>query len=121
MKPTKTDTDAAIEQLLAVAQAAGVTPEQLAARLLRPVHAECPTVAKYLPSVENAVTPGARKTYRTYWLRFVAQCGTSRLDEVRSSDLKAFANATQDVARTTKRSNARSGVSARESSMTAYC
>jgi hypothetical protein len=49
-----------------------------------------PTVAEYLPRVQQAARPGANRTYGTYWNR-MAQCWSDRrLDEVLVTDIEAL-------------------------------
>jgi hypothetical protein len=66
----------------------GLTP---AARAAHPDPSRrMPTFAEYLPRVAAAASPGARRTYGTYWNRMAAALGHLRLDEVTASDIEAL-------------------------------
>jgi hypothetical protein len=67
--------------------------------------ARMPTVAAYLPRVEAAAGPGARRTYGSYWKRLAAAVGSKRLDEVLATDIEALKHdaAARAVPRRTER------------------
>lgn len=76
-----------------------------------------PTVADYLPTVEAAARSTISRTYASYWRLLVARLGDKRLDQVRTTDLRALANCARTGAR--KRRNSRGGVSAEENCVAA--
>ena len=105
--------DKTIAAVLAILEAQGLSAEDvLAAASHEHRQAVVPTVEEYLPSVIEATTEGAAKTYRTYWNQLVAAHGTKRLNEVRVSHLDALALSAAKTA--VVRSNHRNGISARE-------
>ena len=84
-------------QLMAMAEAAGLTLEDLAVAS-GPAVDETPTVRAFLTSVEAATTEGARLTYRPYWMKLVEGLGDTPLSRVKTSDLQALALAAQEHA-----------------------
>lgn len=76
-----------------------------------------PTVADYLPTVQRASRATISRTYTSYWRLLVAHLGDRRLDQVRTTDLRALANAARTGALT--RRNSRGGVSAEENCVAA--
>jgi hypothetical protein len=49
-----------------------------------------PTIADYLPRVELAEGPGARRTYSTYWDRILEAFGDRRLDQITATDIETL-------------------------------
>jgi len=101
-----------VAALLAMAEELGVSIEELATAATATGSPTQMTVAGFLPSVDAATSPGARDTYRPYWRRLVAEMGDRHLSAVKTSQLRAFANATRVNA--VVRANSRHGVSAQE-------
>ncbi|MFG3423753.1 tyrosine-type recombinase/integrase [Micromonospora sp. NPDC048063] len=66
-----------------------------------------PTIAEYLPRVNAAAGPGARRTYGTYWERMAAAWGDRPLDRVAASDVEAMKQ--QMIATARSRRNSRNG------------
>lgn len=66
-----------------------------------------PTVAAYLPWVEQAAGPGARRTYGSYWHRMAIAWGDRRLDQIRATDVEALQRAA--AASAVPRRNGRGG------------
>jgi integrase len=79
--------------------------------------APIPTVADYLPTVQQAARSTISRTYTSYWRLLVEHLGHKRLDQVRTTDLRALANTARTGAR--KRRNSRGGVSAEENCVAA--
>ena len=52
--------------------------------------ASIPSVAEYLPMVIAAAGPGARRTYSSYWHRFLLAFGDHRLDHVTATDIETL-------------------------------
>jgi integrase/recombinase XerC len=89
----------------------GITPEQL----LRGSPARqvtVPTFDEYIAQVSQAVTPGTRRVYETYWRRISEEWGDRRLDEPTPLEIKQFVSRmrTQVV----QRRNSRGGRTAAE-------
>ena len=70
-----------VDQARRILAELGVTVDQLQADD-RPAP-EMPTVAEYLPRVQDAAGPGARRTYGSYWQRMARRWGDRRLDDIR--------------------------------------
>jgi site-specific recombinase XerC len=87
----------------------GITPELLV-RASAP--AAMPTFDDYIARVEQAVSDGTRRAYRSYWQRIRAAWGERRLDEPTALEIKQLAERTK--AQAVRRSNARDGRSAAE-------
>ena len=88
----------------------GVTPEQLLSAP-RPVRS-MPTFAEYIELVSQAVTPGARRVYGTYWNRVLSVWGGRRLDEPSSLEIKRLAEQMRE--QVIVRRNSRGGRTAAE-------
>ncbi|MEV4539024.1 integrase [Asanoa sp. NPDC049518] len=107
-------------------QSAGREAELAAARLLlermgisiedltgAPVEARVvPTFAQYVPIAAAAVSPGARRSYGSYWNRVLEQWADRRLDEPTPSEIEALRGRVQ--AAVVARRNGRGGLSAAE-------
>ncbi|MEV7624082.1 site-specific integrase [Actinoplanes sp. NPDC089786] len=93
----------------------GVTVDQLRADH-RPAPA-MPTVAEYLPRVQDAAGPGAQRTYGTYWQRMARRWGDRRLDDIRATDVEALQRAVATKA--VPRRNGRGGRHAGEHAIAA--
>jgi len=91
----------------------GVSPEELLGPTETP---SALTVAQYLPTVERATPVRATRTFASYWRRLDEQLGDHRLDEVRTSDIAAFARTCRENARV--RSNTVGGVGAETNAIT---
>ncbi|MEV6527463.1 site-specific integrase [Longispora sp. NPDC051575] len=72
-----------------------------------------PTFDAYVPKVRTAASPGALRTYGSYWDRIVEAWGERRLDEIAASDVEGLQRAI--VAGSTPRRNSRGGRHAGES------
>jgi len=89
----------------------GVTPEQLiAAGSSDPT--PVPTFTEYVPRVSEAVTPGTRRVYETYWRRVVAVWGGRRLNDPTALEIGQLAEAMKR--RAVERGNSRGGRTAAE-------
>lgn len=88
----------------------GVTAEELltAPEDRRPT----PTFATYVPIVEAAVGPGARRVYGSYWNRILDRWGDRRLDEPTPSEIRHLLEHAK--AHVVTRRNARGGRGAAE-------
>jgi hypothetical protein len=77
-----------IEVALQVLDQLGVTVADLQgeAGQRRPV----PSMGEYLPLVEAAAGPGARRTYRPYWRHLHEAFGDLALDEITATDIEAL-------------------------------
>ncbi|MEV6228010.1 hypothetical protein AB0L88_09065 [Saccharopolyspora shandongensis] len=71
-----------------------------------------PTFAEYIPKVADAVSPGTRRVYSSYWKRVEAQWGQRRLDEPTPLEIKQLAEKTRN--QVVIRRNARGGRGAAE-------
>ncbi|GAA2397139.1 site-specific integrase [Dactylosporangium salmoneum] len=71
-----------------------------------------PTFAEYIDHIAEAVPPGTRRAYLTYWRRVRERWGDRRLDEPTASEIKQLAESTRASA--VVRSNSRGGRSAGE-------
>ena len=87
----------------------GITPEEL---LSNPVAREMPTFAEYIDRVAEAVTPGTRNAYGSYWRRIRAVWGSRRLDEPSPLEIKALSEQAKTAA--VVRANSRGGRTAAE-------
>ncbi|MEV7630260.1 site-specific integrase [Actinoplanes sp. NPDC089786] len=66
-----------------------------------------PTVAQYLPQIEAAAGPAARRTYGSYWKHMAHAWGERRLDDIRATDVEALRR--HAAANAVPRRNGRSG------------
>lgn len=66
-----------------------------------------PSVAAYLPQVQPAAGPGARKTYGSYWAQMAAAWGDRPLTEIKASDIEALQR--EMIATARPRRNSRGG------------
>jgi integrase/recombinase XerC len=82
-------TDAELEAARLLLARLGVTAEQLVGPA--PRSAPCPTIRDYLRDVGDAVPPGTRRVYDTYWRRTVDAWGDRRIDEVTPLEIKQLA------------------------------
>jgi len=105
-------TNKSVAALLAMAEELGVSIEELAAAAADTSSPVQMTIAGYLPSVDAATSQGARDTYQTYWRRLVVEMGDRHISAVKTSELRAFVNATRTNA--IVRANSRHGISAQE-------
>jgi site-specific recombinase XerD len=64
----------------------GLSPDDL----LWTPPAAIPTIADYLPHVQAAEGPGARRTYSTYWDRILDAFGDRRLDQITATDIETL-------------------------------
>jgi integrase/recombinase XerC len=87
----------------------GITPELL---LRAAAPTTMPTFADYIDRVEQAVSDGTRRAYRSYWQRVRETWGTRRLDEPTALEIKQLAERAK--AQAVQRRNAREGRSAAE-------
>lgn len=88
----------------------GLAPEQL---VTEPVHhMQVPTFDEYIPVVEAAVGPGARRAYEPYWRRLHQQWGDRRINEPSPSEIRQLCE--QVRANVVVRRNARGGRTAAE-------
>lgn len=78
------------------------------------------TVAEFLPLVEAATKPGARRTYATYWRRLVDAYGDRPLSEVRTSDLERLRVSLPESEAVVRRANWREGYQAQRSAVQAW-
>ena len=90
----------------------GVTPEQLLGVAQATPLTTVPTFAEYIDRVQDAVTPGTRKVYMSYWNRVRDTWGERRLDEITPLEITQFAQRVRADA--VLRRNARGGRSAAE-------
>lgn len=116
------------ERLVKMCEVLGVEPGE-AARLLEhagPAGAravrrtDTPTVRAYLPTVQGATKPGARRAYGTYWNRLVEAYGDRLLTDVTLTDLEVLRNALPDHDSTRRRSNWRNGYQAQRTAVQAW-
>jgi integrase len=82
-------TDAELQAARLLLARLGVTAEQLVGAV--PRSAPCPTIRDYLRDVGDAVPPGTRRVYDTYWRRIVRAWGDRRIDEVIPLEIKQLA------------------------------
>ncbi len=78
------------------------------------------TVAEFLPIVEAATKPGARRTYATYWRRLVRAYGDRPLADVRTSDLESLRVSLPESETVVRRANWREGYQAQRSAVQAW-
>jgi integrase/recombinase XerC len=71
-----------------------------------------PTFDEYLDRIVDAVSPGSRRAYASYWRRIREAWGHRRLDEPTASEIKQLAESAKRTA--VVRSNSRGGRSAAE-------
>jgi site-specific recombinase XerD len=109
-KPGAAELDAARTLLARL----GITPELLL-RAAAPI--TVPTFTEYIDRVEQAVSDGARRAYRSYWQRIRETWGTRRLDEPTPLEVKQLAERAK--AQAVQRRNAREGRSAAEHTIAA--
>lgn len=112
-------------KLTTMCELLGIAPHEAAEVLaevssLPPQRTTLPTVEAFLPVVEAATKPGARKTYATYWRRLAAAYGGRRIDEVRTSDLERLRNELPNSDETVRRSNWRNGYQAQRTAVQAW-
>lgn len=88
----------------------GLTPEQLVKS--KATHRPMPTFNDYLPQVAEAVTPGSRRVYSSYWRRVSEVWGDRRLNEPTALEIMQLAERTRSEAFT--RRSQRGGRSAAE-------
>ena len=67
---------AALQTLRSLLEQLGVTPEHLLSEV-NSAQAVAPTFDEYVPQVANAVSPGTRRVYRSYWQR-ICRCWGQR-------------------------------------------
>ncbi|MCP2167833.1 Phage integrase family protein [Goodfellowiella coeruleoviolacea] len=93
----------------------GLTPTDL----LHPAtpRRTAPTFAEFIPIVEQAVSPGSRRVYGTYWNKILHAWGERRLDEIKPSEIQALCG--QIKAGVVVRANARGGRGAVEHTIAA--
>ncbi len=101
-----------IEAARLVLEKMGVAPTDLLGAGQVVPRPPAPTFADYIPQVAQAVTPGTRRVYASYWNRITEHWGHRSLDEPTASEIKQLAEhiRTQVVTRR----NARGGRSAAE-------
>jgi integrase len=88
----------------------GISPaDLLTAAVAKP---PAPTFAEYIPVVAEAVSPGTRRVYGSYWNRVLERWGERRLDEPSPSDIERLAEHVK--AHVVPRRNARGGRGAAE-------
>jgi integrase/recombinase XerC len=92
----------------------GITPEELlaAGATAAPHRRKMPTIAEYIDRVADAVTPGTRRVYDSYWRRVREVWGERRLDEPTPLEVKQLSERVKSAAIT--RSNSRGGRTAAE-------
>jgi integrase/recombinase XerC len=81
---------AALKTLRSLLQQLDITPEQLLTEP-GPVMATVPTFDEYVPQVADAVTPGTRRVYTSYWQRVCRHWGQRRITEPTPLEIKRFA------------------------------
>ncbi|WP_307797918.1 tyrosine-type recombinase/integrase [Actinoplanes flavus] len=89
-----------------------VTAEQITNGASSSPRKPAPTFAEFIPHVVDAVTPGTRRAYSTYWQRILEQWGHRRLDEPTPTEIQQFAQRTRESA--ARRRNSRGGGAAAE-------
>ncbi len=90
----------------------GISPEQLLAATAAPPPAATPTFDEYVPLVSEAVSPGTRRVYGSYWDRIRRHWGSRRITEPTPLEIKRLAEQIRDQALV--RRNARGGRTAAE-------
>ncbi|MFC8042842.1 tyrosine-type recombinase/integrase [Nocardia sp. NPDC057353] len=78
---------------------------------------DVPTFADYIPRIAQAVTPGTRRTYLSYWQRLTTTWPDRRLNEPSVLELQTLVEATRQTA--LARRNSRDGRSAAENMVSA--
>ncbi|MFC4945846.1 tyrosine-type recombinase/integrase [Pseudonocardia sp. GCM10023141] len=104
-----TDAEVAAARLLLARL--GISPEQLI-RNCAGETPSMPTFREYVEQVGNAVQPGTRRVYETYWRRIVQAWGDRRLDEPTPLEITQLAEHVKTTV--VVRRNARGGRSAAE-------
>ncbi|MFI7026268.1 tyrosine-type recombinase/integrase [Micromonospora sp. NPDC049900] len=105
-RPSQADLDAAMLLLSRL----GISPGDL--QQSAPAGPPAPTFAEYIPVVSEAVSPGTRRVYASYWNRVLTEWGHRRLDEPDPTEIKRLAEHVK--AHVVTRRNARGGRSAAE-------
>ncbi|MGC5033386.1 tyrosine-type recombinase/integrase [Micromonospora sp. DT229] len=92
----------------------GITPEQLLSPgdVAPPPSREMPTFTEYIDRVADAVTPGTRRVYDSYWRRVRDAWGDRRLNEPTPLEVKQLSEQVKTEA--IVRSNSRGGRTASE-------
>jgi integrase len=102
--------DADIEAARLLLTRLGISPEQLLKSA--PENGPLPIIRDYIARVAEAVPPGTRRVYDTYWRRIVAVWGDRRIDEPTPLEIKQLAE--QVKIQVVIRKNSRGGRSAAE-------
>jgi len=102
---------AQLETLRSLLQQLGVTPDQLRTDTAT-ASAAVPTFDEYIPQVAQAVSPGTRRVYSSYWDRITLHWGHRRISEPTPLEIKRLAEAIRGEV--VVRRNARGGRSAAE-------
>lgn len=100
-----------LDALQRISERSGIPVEELVV-VARGEHTPVPTVSEFLSRVEEAATPGARRTYATYWRRLAEAYGDRPIDRVTTTDLRILTRRIQETAE--RRRFADSGISAAE-------
>jgi integrase/recombinase XerC len=84
---------ARLETLRTLLNQLGLTPEQLLADTTTTMAASvaAPTFDEYVWQVAEAVSPGTRRVYHSYWLRVCQRWGTRRITEPTPLEIKRLA------------------------------
>ncbi len=102
---------AQLETLRSLLKQLGVTPDQLRTDNA-PASAAVPTFDEYIPQVAQAVSPGTRRVYSSYWDRITLHWGARPLSEPTPLEIKRLAEEIRGEV--IVRRNARGGRSAAE-------
>jgi integrase len=102
---------AQLETLRSLLKQLGVTPDQLLADTTAD-RTMAPTFGEYVPQVAQAVAPGTRRVYSSYWDRITLHWGTRPITEPTPMEIKRLAE--QMRGEVVVRRNARGGRSAAE-------
>ena len=105
-----------VQALRSLLDQLGITAEQLLAATQQPWTA-APTFDEYVGQVADAVSPGTRRVYDSYWRRICQRWGDRRITDVTPLEIKRFAEDIREEV--VVRRNARGGRTAAEHSISA--
>ena len=99
-----------VETARMLLQRLGVSIEDLAGVIM--TDQDAPTFRQYVPKVSEAVTPGARRVYGTYWNKILEVWADRKITDITASEIGALREHVRENARV--RANSRGGRSAAE-------
>ena len=109
-EPTATGLPSDLAMIRLLMDRMGITAEDLHEVIDAGPRTPVPTFADYIDRVADAVSPGTRKVYGSYWNRVRAVWGQRRLDEPTALEIAQLAEAVR--AQAVVRRNSRGGRSA---------